>query len=123
MPPEPVSGDTWRWMGRVIDLNDPEGTYPPNIRATILATRDASTPEDEDLAAWLAWITEEHPPWDFGTEGGCHACGTTTWCAEQDRAHHLATRWLTEKAWQLVQRSRQRLAEFDQRRKAERTTS
>jgi hypothetical protein len=124
MPPEPLDteGRMWRWLGQSIDLGDDQPhdgkAYAPNVRAAILAHRDASTPEEEDAAVYLVWSTEEHPPTENGPHAGCRTCRTDKPCAEQDRAFSIANQFLLTKSMQLVHRSRRRLAEVDRARKA-----
>jgi len=115
MPPEPLDteGRMWRWLGLVIDLGDDQASdgkvYAPNVRAALLAHRDAVTPEEQDTAVYLVWSTEEHPPSENGPHAGCRTCRTERPCAEQDRAYLLANEYLTAKTQQLVAASRRRL--------------
>lgn len=115
MPPEPLDteGRMWRWLGQVIDLGDDQATdgkvYAPNVRAAILAHRDAVTPEEQDTAVYLVWSTEEHPPSENGPHASCVTCRSDESCAEQHRAYLLANEYLTAKAQQLVAASRRRL--------------
>jgi hypothetical protein len=125
MPPEPLDneGRLWRWLGQTIDLGDAQPddgkVYAANIRAAILAHRDAITPEEQDTAVYLVWSTEEHPPTENSPHADCRTCHTDKPCAEQDRAFSVANPNLTAKAMELVHRSRQRLAEFAHARKEE----
>ena len=117
MPPEPLDteGRMWRWLGQVIDLGDDQAgdgkVYAPNVRAAILAHRDAVTAEEQDTAVYLVWSTEEHPPSENGPDAGCRTCRTERPCAEQDRAYLLANEYLTARAQRLVAVSRRRLAQ------------
>lgn len=55
------SGRWWLVNGQEVDLNADAGTCPPNVRAAVLAHRDASTPEEQDIAAYLEWALTAEP--------------------------------------------------------------
>lgn len=111
MGPVPLDdgGHVWQWGDRVLVLADEDQPTPLMVCAAILAIRDATTPEHEDVAAVLVWTVEEHPPWD----GPCPNCGTPDLCDDQKRAHGLALEFLITKSTEIVRRSRQRLARLD----------
>lgn len=48
----------WNLNGADIDLNAESGTYPPNIRACILAHRDGVTEDDLNMAAYLEYLVD-----------------------------------------------------------------
>jgi hypothetical protein len=109
-PMEP-GGRWWRVDGHEVDLNASTGTYPLNVRAAVLAHRDADTPEEHDLAALLEWVTEAHPLWD----GACPTCGRD--CPDQSRIRPLATDWLFVKSQQIHRRFTARLARLEAQRR------
>jgi hypothetical protein len=103
----PVRADddrTWQWCGRAIHLIKDD--QPRLVLAALLAYRDASTPEDGDVAELLVWTVEEHPPWD----DHCPTCGTDGACDTQRQADELALDYLIRKSTELVRRSRERIA-------------
>lgn len=55
------TGRWWLVDGREVDLNAESGTSPPNLRAAVLATRDAETPSEQDVAAYLEWALSANP--------------------------------------------------------------
>ena len=104
-PMEP-SGRWWRVDGHEVDVNS-GSRYPMNVRAALLATRDATTPEGEDLAALLTWAVEVHSMWT----GTCAVDGTV--CETQEQARRLATEWLFTQAQVVHARVVARLAEAE----------
>ena len=76
------TGRWWRVNGIEVDLSAEVGSYPMLVRAAALAHRDAATPEEQDVAAFLDWATTEDVP----------------------GAHMVAVEFMSRKAWQLVSR-------------------
>lgn len=94
--PMDTSGRWWLVHGIEVDLNAVEGTYPLLLRAAALARRDADTPEERDIAAYLEWVS-----------------------AEDGRGGELiAVEFLARKAWQLVACLNERMGLIERRRSA-----
>lgn len=95
--PMDASGRWWLVHGVEVDLNAVEGTYPILLRAAALAHRDADTPEEQDIAAYLEW-----------------AAGVD----DAPGAELVAVEFLSAKAQQLVERLRSRLDRLEAGRAA-----
>lgn len=87
------TGRWWLVHGIEVDLNAVEGTYTILLRAAALAHRDADTPEERDIAAYLDWAVGEDP---LG-------------------ADLVAVEFLARKAQQLVARLNARLDRLERR--------
>lgn len=90
------SGRWWWVNGLEVDLNAEAGTYPPNLRAAVLAHRDADTPEEQDIAAYLEWALDADP----------------------SEADEIAREFLWSKSQQIYRRLSARLDEIERRRAA-----
>lgn len=105
--PERVDGTGerwWRWHGHVIDLLGEPGQTPAFVGPAVLAHRDAVTEEDSDMADFLAWLIEDHPPWN----GGCAACRTAGPCTVQSNAQRPVTEWLITRTRRIQAQPRER---------------
>lgn len=99
----------WWWEQRDVNLAD---SQPYLVAEAVLAHRDASTEEEIDMAVYLVWTVELHPPWD----GGCRTCDVLNPCAEQRKASNLALEFLIRRSTDLMRRSKTTVARFDEKR-------
>jgi hypothetical protein len=97
-------GRWWRLAGHDIDLRTESTDGFLIVHAAILAFRDKTTSEDEDISDLLLWTIEEHPPWT----GECASCGSP--CSTLGRSEYVAVEWLTAQSRALIERSQASLA-------------
>lgn len=90
------TGRWWLAHGVEVDLNAVEGGYPLVLRAAVLAHRDADSPEELDIAAYLEWASSP----------------------EGSAGELIAVEFLSRKAQQLVARLNERLDRLERRRAA-----
>lgn len=104
---EPVKlddeGRWWRLAGHDIDLQNDAKDGLLIVHAAVLAFRDRTTPEHEDVSDLLLWTIDEHPPW----AGQCATCGPQ--CETLGRSEYVAVEWLTARSRELIERSQANL--------------
>lgn len=117
IPMNPTSQDTWAmmhrqwlWDGHEVDLNSDR--LPQLVRVAVLAHRDARTDEEQDTAAYLGWLVEEHPPWN----GGCERCHSSGPCADQRQASGVVLEFLVRKSTALIASARSTIARLEEKR-------
>lgn len=105
MEPQKLDGEGrwWRLDGHDVDLRTESTDGFLIVHAAILAFRDKTTPEHEDVSDLLLWTIEEHPPWS----GECGVCGPQ--CEALGRGEYLAVEWLTARSRELIERARMNL--------------